>query len=392
MAIFGRTGARCLAGAAAVWVLGFGVAEAQVSTIQGQAGDGALYAFSVPENWNRRLVVYVHGIVDPAAPVDVPTVQDGFNLLRDQWLAAGYAVAASSFSDNGYALKTAVQRTHQLRGLFVSQVGNPDRTYLLGHSLGGLAVLALAERYPGEYDAALPVCAPLGGGIAEMQYLGHARVLFDYFFPNVVPGEGAFSIPEGLAFTPGSPVFMATLNALTQGLFAPGQPTLQFARTARLPFTSITELISSAMSVVGFSVRFTNDVLDRTHGHVPFDNMDTIYTGSADDAALNALVDRFQATPDAANYFERYFTPSGELQIPTLTLHTRLDPVVPFWHEAAYAATAETAGAGAFLVQQAISRYGHCAVTPAETAAAFSALVQWADGGAKPVAGDATIR
>ena len=392
MTTCGLRGARCLAGAAAVWALSAGAAEAQVSTIQGQTGDGALYAFSVPENWNRRLVVYVHGVVDPAAPVAVPTAQDGFNVLRDEWLAAGYAVAASSFSDNGYALKTAVQRTHQLRGLFVSQVGSPDRTYLLGHSLGGLAVLALAERYPGEYDAALPVCAPLGGGIAEMQYLGHARVLFDYFFPGVVPGGGAFSIPEGLAFTPGSPVFMATLNALTQGLFAPGQPTLQFARTAGLPFTSIPELISSAMSVVGFSVRFTNDVLDRTHGHVPFDNMDTIYSGSADDAALNAGVDRFQATPDAANYFERYFTPSGDLQIPTLTLHTRLDPVVPFWHEAAYAATAETAGAGAFLVQQAISRYGHCAVTPAETATAFAALVQWADGGAKPVGGDATIR
>jgi pimeloyl-ACP methyl ester carboxylesterase len=261
----------------------------------------------------------------------------------------------------------------------------------VGHSLGGLAVLALAEGYPGQYDAALPVCAPLGGGIPEVQYLGHARVLFDYFFPQVVPGD-AFDVPADLPFAPGSPLFTATQTALIQGLFAPGQPTLQFARVAGLPFTSIPELVTSAMSVVGFSIRFTNDVLDRTHGHVPFDNMDTVYAGSADDATLNARVERFSATPDAANYFERFYTPSGDLQIPTLTLHTRLDPVVPFWHEAAYAVTTAQAGSGGQLVQRSIARYGHCAVSPAETAAAFADLVQWADGGAKPAGGDGTVR
>ena len=185
---------------------------------------------------------------------------------------------------------------------------------------------------------------------------------------------------------------MAALSALSQGLFAPGQPTLQFARAAGLPFTSGPELIASAMSVVGFSVRFTNDVMDRAHGRVPFDNVDTVYAGSADDAALNAGVARFSASPDAVNYFERFYTPSGDLRIPTLTLHTRLDPVVPFWHEAAFAATAAEAGGANQLVQRSIARYGHCAVTPAETAAAFSALVQWAEGGAKPAGGDGTIR
>ena len=382
---------RRLAGAAAFWMAMAGIANAQGQTFEGQTGDGALYAVSVPENWNGRLVVYVHGIVDPGAPIAVPTAQDGFNLLRDGWLAAGYAIAASSFSENGYALKTSVQRTHQLRGLFTAHVGIPERTYLVGHSLGGLAVLALAEQYPGQYDAALPVCAPLGGGIPELQYLGHARVLFDYFFPGVVPGN-AFDVPLNLSFAPGTPIFMAALSALSQGLFAPGQPTLQFARAAGLPFTSAPELIASAMSVVGFSVRFTNDVMDRAHGHVPFDNVDTVYAGSADDAALNAGVARFSAPPDAVNYFERFYTPSGDLRIPTLTLHTQLDPVVPFWHEAAFAATAAAAGGGDQLVQRSIARYGHCAVTPAETAAAFSALVQWADGGAKPAGGDGTIR
>ena len=389
-----RAALRCAVGGTVLVAMASGQLSAQVTTIEGQTGEGALYAFAVPAQWNGRLVVYVHGIVDPGAPVAVPTAQDGFEVLRTQWLDAGYAVAASSFSENGYAVQSAVQRTHQLRGLFASRVGQPARTYLVGHSLGALAVLALAETYPGQYDGALPMCAPLGGSRPEVQYLGDARVAFDYFFPGVVPG-GAFTVPPDTAFTPGSPVFMAVLNALTAGLFLPGQPTLQFARVAKLPFSSATEIVFSGMSVVGFSVRFTNDVLSRTQGHIPFDNLDTFYTGSLDDSALNdpiSGVARFTASPDALNYFERYYTPTGALQIPTLTLHTVLDPVVPFWHEAAYAATAAQSGASAWLVQRSVARYGHCAITPAETTSAFDALVGWVDGGPRPAGGDATIR
>jgi pimeloyl-ACP methyl ester carboxylesterase len=322
--------------------------------------------------------------------VAVPTTQDGFGALKDAWLERGYAVAYSSFSDNGYALKSGVQRTHQLRGLFTAAFGRPSHTYLAGHSLGGLAVLALAEQYPEQYDAAMPMCTPIGGGAAEIEYLGNARVLFDYFFPGVLPG-GAFSVPDGTAFTPGSPVFNATLYALATG----GLRTFQFATAARLPFTSPTELVTSGMSVVGFSIRFTGDVMDRTHGHVPFDNVDTVYSGSFDDAALNDPVTgvaRFASTPDAANYFDRNYTPTGDLRIPTLTVHTLRDPIAPFAQEASYAATVASAGAGAWLAQRSIAAYGHCNINGAETLSAFDALVAWANGGPKPPNGDGTIR
>jgi pimeloyl-ACP methyl ester carboxylesterase len=372
-------------------VAGVSALSAQERTIEGRTADGTLYTFVVPGEWNGNLITYVHGIVDPGAPIAVPTTQDGFGALRAHWLNAGYAVAASSFSENGYAVKTAIERTHQLRGLFTAQVGQPDRTYLVGHSLGALAVLALAERYPGQYDGALPVCAPLGGGRPEVQYLGDARVLFDYFFGAVLPG-GPFSVPPDTPFAPGTPVFTAALTAITQGLFAADQRTVQFALAARLPFTSAAELVASAMSVAGFSIRFTNDVLDRTHGHVPFDNTQTVYTGSFNDAALNAGVARFSAAPDAVNYFDRHYTPTGDLQVPTLTLHTLWDPVVPFWHEAAYAATAGAAGRSDSLAQRSIARYGHCAVTAAEMSTAFDALVGWVNGGPKPANGDGTIR
>lgn len=366
-------------------------ATAQTTVIEGRTGPGSAYGMAMPADWNGSLVVYAHGIVDPGAPLALPTTQDGFSALRTQWTDRGYAVAYSSFSENGYSLKSAIQRTHQLKGLFVARFGQPARTYLTGHSLGGLAVLALAEKYPTQYDGAMPMCAPVGGGTAEIQYLGDARVALDYFFPGGLPG-GPFSVPAGTSFAPGSPVFNSILSRLIAGLSSPGQPTLQFASVAKLPFTNASEIIASGMSVAGFSIRFTNDVLEHSHGHIPYDNIATVFRGSADDVALNSGIERFSATPDAVNYFEKYFTPSGELHIPTLTLHTRFDPVAPFAQEAGYAQAVADAGASSWLTQRAITRYGHCAITAAETMNGFQSLVTWVNAGTRPLGGDGTIR
>ena len=366
-------------------------ATAQARIVEGMAGDGSSYGLAMPATWNGGLVVYAHGIVDPGLPVAIPSSQDGFTALRGLLMDRGYAVAYSSFSENGYSLKSAIQRTHQLRGLFTATFGRADRTYLAGHSLGALAVVALAEKYPKQYDGALPMCAPVGGGTAEIQYLGDARVAFDYFFPGVLPG-GPFTVPPDTAFTPGSPVFTAAFNAIVGGLFAPGQPTLQFANVAHLPYTNVSELVSSAMSVVGFSIRFTNDVLEHSHGHIPYDNIGTVFSGSANDVALNLGIERFEGRPDAVNYFEKYFSPDGTVQIPMLTLHTRWDPVAPFGQEGDYAQKVADAGGSTWLTQRSITRYGHCAINAAETMNGFDALVAWVNGGPKPAGGDGTIR
>ena len=199
-------------------------------------------------------------------------------------------------------------------------------------------------------------------------------------------------MPADTPFTPGSPVFTAAFNAIVGGLFAPDQRTVQFARVARLPYTNVSELVSSAMSVVGFSIRFTNDVLEHSHGHIPYDNIGTVFSGSANDVALNLGIERFEGTSDAVNYFEKYFSPDGTVRIPMLTLHTRWDPVAPFAQEGDYAQKVADGGGSAWLTQRSIARYGHCAINAAETMNGFDALVAWVNGGPKPAGGDGTIR
>jgi len=130
-----------------------GVAAAQ-QTITGVTANGAQYRFIVPSPWNGQLVVYAHGAVPAGAPIALPN-----NPLELQMFAAlasqGFAVAMSSYAENGWAEKNGAQTTHQLLGLFSSQISAPTRTYLAGTSLGGLIAVDLVERFADQYDGAL---------------------------------------------------------------------------------------------------------------------------------------------------------------------------------------------------------------------------------------------
>jgi hypothetical protein len=214
-----------------------GVATAQ-QVIDGVTADGALYRFLVPSPWNGQLVVYAHGYVPAGSPLALPNTPielAAFQAITSQ----GFAVAMSSYAENGWAVKNGAQTTHQLRGLFASKVSNPTRTYLVGTSEGGLIAVDLTESFSGQYDGTLAICGVVGGTPLTYQHNGDGRVLFDYFFPGVLPGD-LLHMPN-LDFSPGSPTYNAVLNALVAGLFAPGQPTLQFASVAALPGSNVNE-------------------------------------------------------------------------------------------------------------------------------------------------------
>src|SRR4030095_3068117 len=72
---------------------------------------GSLYRLVRPTNWNGRLVLYAHGFVPSDAPVALPP--EG-SLLTSLLVPQGFAVAYSSFSENGWAVKDGAERTPQL--------------------------------------------------------------------------------------------------------------------------------------------------------------------------------------------------------------------------------------------------------------------------------------
>ena len=376
--------------------------------ITGETGPGSLYALYIPTSWNGDAVFYAHGIRPPQEPVSLRD-QDQVYAVRDALGAMGYAVAYSSYSENGLAIKDGAQRTHQLRGLLASALkGQPDESFLIGHSMGALIAQNLAERFPNQYDGSLLVCGMLGGTPLELEYIANVRALFDFYYPGVLPG-GVLDVPEGASLTPAlQGQVIAAIGANPAGLFAIANtaqtplafvPTANPADWANPASTAFQTLVGSLLNALGYQLLGTNDVLDRTNGKSPFDNSETVYTvrsggvvGPVPAPIINALVAssnagvaRFEMPPSAENYLEKYYVPTGELRDPTITMHTLFDPLVPYFHEVAFNGTVAAAGASSLLLHRPVAAYGHCAIPAGAVVQSFVDLATWASTGVRPV-------
>ena len=72
---------------------------------------------------------------------------------------------------------------------------------------------------------------------------------------------------------------------------------------------------------------------------MPFGNIGTRYSGLGllVNPFVNAGVQCVNAEDGGVRYLDDYHRPRGNLMVPLLTLHTTMDPDVPFAHEAAFA-------------------------------------------------------
>ncbi|TMQ22771.1 MAG: hypothetical protein E6K82_12800 [Candidatus Rokuibacteriota bacterium] len=355
--------------------------------------NGAQYAMFLPAVWNGRLIVYAHGFIDPAAPIALPDVAPAdvapwVVQLRETLLSQGYAVAYSSYAQNGWAVQDGAARTHELRDLFIQSFGPPTQVYVMGRSLGALITVDLAENFPSAYQGALSLCGPLGGGRTETDYIGNVRVLFDDYYPGVIPGD-VLHVPD-MEYSASSPI----VKAIVAAILANPQRAVALAAVdqVKVPYTTPSQLLLSIVRAIGYNIRGTNDLLARSGGQSPFGNLGLSYTRlGVPDPFLNAGVGRFAAQAGGIAYLNSYYQTRGSLAIPLLTLHTTMDPDVPFFHEAAYAKIVAAARTSRWLAQQSVQRYGHCNVTPAEVAFTLSQLVNWAENGVKPMTGDVTV-
>jgi len=353
-------------------------ADGEAVHLEGVTGPGALYSLDKPADWNGDLVIYMHGYTNPALPVAPPSNQ----ATRDALLGAGFAVAASSFSENGYAVPEGMRQSHQLRGLFVSKIAQPKRTFLFGNSLGGIIAMLLTQKYPQSYDGTFIESGVVGGTRAEMEYLSDTKVLFDCLYPTVDLG-GLFT-----------PITVTNLNAQVIGpviAAVQANPTnlgiLNLSTRHPLAGANGQELTTSLLNVLVFQMQGANDLLDRTQGHVFYENAEHAFGAvlpASISGPLNACVERYSATADAQSWTEHYGEPSGDLSIPVLTLHNTRDPVVPLFHEQLLADAVHARGRDAYLLQRQKNSYGHSAFTTAELLAGFLDMVHWVDTGVKP--------
>lgn len=345
--------------------------------LAGSAG-GAYYKIVVPDSWNGDLVIWNHGF-----DLSPPSPNPDLGPLAQLQLAEGYAVAASSYQQSGWALFKTKNDLQHLYNTFISNFGIPDKLFVTGGSLGGLVTAqAIEDAHLGPVDGALMVCGALAGS-RNWDVALDLRLVYDAVCAGVpgasIPG-GAQGLPPNYAFTQTD--LALAVNACTGILLDPSLRTpLQAQNLSKI--LGIMQVPSNfLLTDMGYATFAMSDLV-----HDPRKLAGKIGTGNVGvdygDASINATIRRVSPNPGAANRLSLWYTPSGKTgPAKIVTMHTDKDGLVLVENESAYASIVPAENlATAIVVEQTPT---HCGFTAAELAAGWEALRAWVGGAPRP--------
>ena len=394
-------------------LLSVGRAQASVKTYKGKFADGAKYLIQVPSTWNGTLVLYSHGYVVPGA--SNPAEDVGDPITGAYLLSNGYALGGSSYATTGWAVQRALPDQIEVLDTFKTLVGTPTRTIAWGHSLGGMITAGLVQRYPTRFDAALPMCGVVAGGVGTWNLALDSAFAFDVLLgagsklqlvnitnptKNVTEAEEILGAAQKTAKGRARIALAAALGD-TPGWYDPlspePSPTNYVAQEAN-------QYLWLANVDFFFAFGFRAELEGRAKGNPSWNNgvdYGKQLKNSVDYAEVQGLYEkaglnleddlhavneaaRIKAKASALAYLVRNIIFNGDIDIPVLTLHTKGDGLVAVENESAYKDVVDEEHNRALLRQVFVHRAGHCEFTPAETVVAFEALVTRLDTGKWP--------
>jgi pimeloyl-ACP methyl ester carboxylesterase len=254
---------------------------------------------------------------------------------------------------------------------FERQFGQvPGAVLAAGVSEGAAVAVLAGERYPQLFDGVLAACGPIGDFRGQLDHLNDFRVLFDFFFPGVIPGS-PIDVPVGAVQAWLSGVLQAQVLAALQANSANAIALFTAAGIALPPGPPPEYVAEFTVRLLAYNILGTGDVQERIGQ--PYDNTTRVYPLPAD----NDDVARFAAEQRALSLLKKYET-NGRLRVPVVTIHNLNDPIVPFEQVSVYEAKAEAAGAGDLLTAYPVplaSPFGHCVFTLQEVQGALALLL-----------------
>lgn len=362
----------------------------------GRSADGAWFWIARPSDWNGTLIVHAHGGPRTAEPGRNDPVEDleRFSVM----VSEGYAWAGSTYRRGGYGVRMAARDTDDLRRIVWDAFGKPKRTLLHGQSWGGNVAAKAAELYAvsadGErnYDGVILTSGLLAGGTRGYTFRADLRAVYQFYCRNHPrPTETQYplwqGLPEGAAMPRAD--IAARVEDCTGLSLAPEARTRAQADALRNILSVVGVTADSLVSHLAWGTNLFQDMVwERLDGGNPFSNAGTTYQGSDDDVALNQGVERFEADPAAVAALAFDADLTGNIVLPTLTLHARYDPTVFVEHEAIYAQTVARAGRSTLLTQVFTTEALHSQLSLPQYAGLLIAMARWLDTGEKPDAED----
>lgn len=325
--------------------------------------NSAKYKICIPENWNKGLVMYAHGYEEIGEEGEIFTeVIDDF---MEIFTSRGFAYAASNYKRQGMVIKDGIEDTEALRTYFKQKYGKPNICIVTGHSMGGTISLAIIEKYPSEYDGALPLCGWLAPAYSWLKYGLDMLACYDYLF-----GDNDGQIVTGKDFVDS--------EIIQEKLYEKPEMTKLFAEHFRVREDHLADVVSFYQ----FTIKESTGWL----GGLPIGNAQTIYSGFGENIkTLNKDILRYEADPGAQEYFLQYYTPTGEILDPVLALHTSYDELLPVLNYEYYDQLTEIKHTSDNYIQQYVVRDGHCEITIEEIDRIFEQLLLWIREDMRPV-------
>jgi pimeloyl-ACP methyl ester carboxylesterase len=370
--------------------------------ITGTLADGATYVIDVPANWNGTLLLYSHGYVAPGSLN--PAVDAGDPLTGGYLYAEGYALAGSSYATTGWAVQQAIPDQISTLDAFDNAVGTPTKTIAWGHSLGGMITAGLVQEYPTRFNAALPMCGVVSGGVGTWNQSLDAAFAFNTLIAggtlqvvnitnptqnaenaaayliaaqNTAQGQARIALSAALGDTPGWYNPLSPPPAQTDYT---AQEANQYQWLLNVDGIFLYDYRAELESRAGGNPSFNSGVNYATQlkHSVDYAEVQALYTAAglnlADDLETLKKAARISANPAALTYLTDSIIYNGEIPFPVLTLHTVGDGLVSVQNEEAYSKVVGEAKDGTLLKEFFVNRAGHCEFTPAETIAAFNTL------------------
>ena len=353
---------------------------------------GAYVLVAMPGDWNRRLIVHAHGGPRLGKPQSGDSAEDLERYAA--MIRAGYAWIGSSYRRGGYGVRMAAADVEHSRQLFLAHWPRPERILLHGQSWGGNVAAKVAELYALDidgqpnYDAVLTTNGVLSGGTRAYGFRADLRVIYQFFCGNhPAPDEVQYPLWQGLPAdaTLSREDLAQRLDDCTGLSSAPAERSAP-QRTRLREILAVTGIAEAQLGshLAWATFHFQDLVHRRLDGRNPFDNAQTVYRGSSDDEVLNAGVQRFSADPIALARLGYDADLSGQIVLPTLTIHALHDPVVSPAAQAVYAATVAHAGRDHLLTQITTDESDHSRLADLTYLSVLQALESWLDTGKRP--------
>lgn len=376
--------------------------------LRGQDSAKAHYLIVVPQAWTGVLVVHAHGgptLGEPKMERNDEDIQRWAITVR-----AGHAWAGSVFRQGGVAVRSAAEDTDRVRRIFIEHVARPKRTLLHGQSWGANVAARLAEMTaesvatgasggraaPPPYDAVLLSAGVLGGGARSYDVRLDLRVVYQHYCGNH-PRADEPAYPLWMGLPPDSKLTRPELARRVNECLGVATPAAQRSAEQQRKLRNVASVIripeTSVLAHLNWATWHFQDIVQkRTGGGNPFSNQGVRYSGSDDDAALNAGVQRYSADPQAEARFEADAGLTGRIRIPVLTVHAIHDPTAFVELESAFAQTMHNAGTAHNLVQTFSDDKEHSYLSDPVYPALFATLLQWVETGVKPTPADVAQR